>query len=218
MPEILDNAKGALTHKIGPLPAVAWIGIGVGGFVVFHLLTGGSSGGASASPSSGAPSGLDGGFDDSGSGGGGSTGGASGGESGGLVNPITGAPITLNPITGDPINFDPGGGIIPWPNPISGLPGNGPGTTIPTPPVTGPTPPPTAPTGTPKTSVRLSIIGSTPLYDTGGKLLAHGTSGTYDATRINLLGTTFYRFLRKNAAGKPQWTLIHTNAKTIKVA
>lgn len=34
-----------VTRKVGPLPLVAWLGIGVGGFVLYRVLTGGGSSG-----------------------------------------------------------------------------------------------------------------------------------------------------------------------------
>lgn len=73
MPEIVEKVEAFATRKLGPLPVVAWVGIGVGGLVVFHLLTGGGSGSSAASPTSGAPipgdgAGIDGGGSSGGSG------------------------------------------------------------------------------------------------------------------------------------------------------
>lgn len=93
MPEIVEKVESLATRKLGPLPVVAWIGIGVGGLVVFHLLTGGGSGASAASPSDVVP----GGFDAGGIGGGGSTGGTGGaGDAGGtdttpVPNPAPGS-------------------------------------------------------------------------------------------------------------------------------
>lgn len=84
-----------------------------------------------------------------------------------------------------------------------------------------PTPNPTpTPTPTPTPAVKnfmLSITGKTNLLDAKGKLLGHGSSGTYAATIVHIGGKAFYRFKRKNAKGVLQWTFIPVGAKTIKV-
>ena len=71
-----------LTRKLGPLPVIAWAGIGAGAFVVYRLLTGGSSS-SSASPSAALPSLPDAS---------GSDGGSSAGDGGGQSSADPGTP------------------------------------------------------------------------------------------------------------------------------
>lgn len=159
MPEIVEKAESFATRKVGPLPVIAWVGIGVGGFVVFRLLTGGSSSGNAASPGTGALPAFDGSGTDAGGGGG----------------------TTTTP-------------PAPVPNPL---------------PVPGSTP----------SAVTLKFLQPTKIFTTAGTSLGYGHSGeTYSASKIHLLGQDFYRFLRNNAAGKPQWTIVHVNANTIRVS
>lgn len=43
MPEFIENAQGILMRKVGPLPVVAWGGIGVIAFVAWRAVSGGPS-------------------------------------------------------------------------------------------------------------------------------------------------------------------------------
>ena len=72
MPEIIEDAKGTLGKKVGPLPIGAWALVVVGGFVAVRFLRGGGSGGGGGSGTVTVPDAFPGG--DSGSSGGGGSG------------------------------------------------------------------------------------------------------------------------------------------------
>lgn len=94
-----------------------------------------------------------------------------------------------------PTPVPPGGGPT-TPPPSGGTVGNtGGGTT--TPPAV--------------TNFKVSLTGRTNLLSSAGKIIGHGASGTYAATKITLRGKSYYRFKR---AGR--WTFIPTSATTIK--
>lgn len=48
---VVEKSKGVLTRKIGPLPLIAWAGVGLGAFLVYRILTG-KGGGSSTTPGS----------------------------------------------------------------------------------------------------------------------------------------------------------------------
>lgn len=213
MPAIVESAKGTLGKRVGPLPVGGWAAIAIGGFVVVRLLGRGKSGGSSSGGTSGGFTLPDAGGAATGDGG--SAGGVGSSGDGGASGAAWSGSHTITLPGGGTITI-PGsipiiGGTIPLP-PIPGLePPAGGGTTI--------TPPPTPvpnPVNVPS-KLRLTITGGTDLFSTVGKLIGHGTSGTYDATIVKLGNQSYYRILRRNAAGKMQWTLIPKTAKTVTV-